>query len=367
MSNSNTNNTWATPFDAGFNISGVVSLAQSLPSHSWEYGTAATALLELFSPELSEFAPAPFHQLILDPHAAPALDAALSWITLAAAPNNLADGAGAVGDPAALGQAAFLIGWTKPEYALAAHDELEYILNAAPRSAEGTISQRTDKVEFWADFVYMCPPFLAYTAAQREDSVLAQEAFNQLAGYHDVLVTDTGAWKHIVGVGEKNADAGVWSTGNGWAAMGMARVLASFLHGAAAPQTPSALADIEQWIKNILDAAMKVPVDDGLLPNYFDGGDWFGETSGTALLVATAYRMAVLCPESFGEGYIQWAEDMRMVLARHISPDGIAAPAINPLDWHDRQPVMDGSAEGQSFVVMMYAAWRDCKWAKICQ
>jgi hypothetical protein len=47
-------------FDVGYNVSLVADQARSLASHSWEYGTAAEAFLELYNPTLSIFGPDPF-------------------------------------------------------------------------------------------------------------------------------------------------------------------------------------------------------------------------------------------------------------------------------------------------------------------
>lgn len=44
----------------GYNVEAVANQAQRLASHSWEYGTAAEALLELYNPNLSVFGKNPF-------------------------------------------------------------------------------------------------------------------------------------------------------------------------------------------------------------------------------------------------------------------------------------------------------------------
>ena len=57
--------------------------------------------------------------------------------------------AGAVGDPAALGVSAVLLGKTEPQYVVGAWSEREYIVNKAPRWWNGAISQRADVPELW--------------------------------------------------------------------------------------------------------------------------------------------------------------------------------------------------------------------------
>ena len=45
---------------AGYNVTAVVDEAVKLAGHSWEFGTASEALLELYNPELSVFGKNPF-------------------------------------------------------------------------------------------------------------------------------------------------------------------------------------------------------------------------------------------------------------------------------------------------------------------
>jgi hypothetical protein len=47
-------------FDVGYDIPLVEDQARRLSTHSWEYGTAAEALLEFHSPDLSVFGDDPF-------------------------------------------------------------------------------------------------------------------------------------------------------------------------------------------------------------------------------------------------------------------------------------------------------------------
>ncbi|KAJ7123388.1 hypothetical protein C8R44DRAFT_735043 [Mycena epipterygia] len=140
---------FATPFDPGFNISAVATLARALPSHSWEYGTAAQTLLELYNPAFSVFGHSPFPVPTLSPADIPSLAYAMEKIVLGTGANGLSDGAGAVGDPASLGVAAVMLGKTNATYAAAAQSEVDYIMGAAPRWPNGAISQRVDVAELW--------------------------------------------------------------------------------------------------------------------------------------------------------------------------------------------------------------------------
>ena len=197
---------------------------------------------------------------------------------------------------------------------------------------------------------------------------------------------------HIMG--PQNQDTGLWPTGNGWAA-GMTRVLATFLKSPFAQQlNGSTQADAVQgltgYVKEILDGAMSSPMSFGLLRNHLNDtsgdGQGFPEIPGSTLLSSVAYRMAVLRSDVFASSnssnstssdsnstYIFWADNVRAVLGAydasghpHITKTGIATPAVNSLNWHDTTPYTSGSPEGQNFVVLMYAAWRDCVHAEVC-
>jgi hypothetical protein len=135
--------------------------------------------------------------------------------------------------------------------------------------------------------------------------------------------------------------------------MGMARVLATVLKAPAAYGTAwkaDAVRDLTTWIKEIIDGARGAPADGGLLRNYVDDvsgdGHGFGEISGTSMLAAVAYRMVVHAPEAFDvETYVGWADGVRTVLGGvdaegnpHITTNGTATPAVNPLGWSDTAP-----------------------------
>jgi rhamnogalacturonyl hydrolase YesR len=248
--------------------------------------------------------------------------------------------------------------------------QAKHLLNIVPRFYNGAISQREDIPELWADFVYMAPPFLAYHARATNDAGLLAETVRQLGLYRQVLRADTtaahaGLWQHIVG--PQSADHGLWSTGNAWAAAGMVRVLGVIQGWRGVEHQQQLARTVAGYVKEILDGARAAGRGNGgLLRNYLADKSWFGEASGTALLAAAAYRAAVLAPDVFGREYIAWADESRKAVAWHVDGAGIVKPTVNPLAWRDRKPYMSGSPEGQSFTVMLYAAYRDCVCAEVC-
>jgi rhamnogalacturonyl hydrolase YesR len=224
----------------------------------------------------------------------------------------------------------------------------------------------------------MAPPFLAYYAVATSNASLLSQVVQLCGKYRQVLRANItgiseGTWEHIIG--PPSQDTGLWSTGNGWAAAGMARVLAVVLKTPVVPShtwRSTATATLTGYIKEIIDGAMSSPTNNGLLRNYLNDtttdGHGFGETSGTSLLASVAYRMAVLSPSVFTGLYVRWADGLRGTLGngKHVSTNGTVYPAVNPLDWYDTTPITYGSPEGNNFVVLMYAAWRDCVQAGIC-
>jgi rhamnogalacturonyl hydrolase YesR len=104
----------------------------------------------------------------------------------------------------------------------------------------------------------------------------------------------------------------------------------------------------------------------GLLYNYLGNTSSLAETSGTSLLAATVYRMAVLEPSTFGAPYINWANASLKAIAKHVGSNGIVSPAVDPYGYTSTTPYTTGSPEGQAFAVMLYAAYRDCVGVGVC-
>lgn len=139
----------AFPFSPGFDIQSVAALAKSLPSHSWEFGTATETLLELYDAEHSVFGSKPFPVPTIQPADSQALSYAQANIVIGIPPDGLSNGDGAVGDPASLGVGAVMLGKTNQTYAAAAAAEIDYLLTGAPRWPNGAISHRAQYAELW--------------------------------------------------------------------------------------------------------------------------------------------------------------------------------------------------------------------------
>jgi hypothetical protein len=349
--------------------------AKELAAHSWEYGTLSEALLELFNPELSVFCD-PFpsgHIPIPNVDQVPGLLYAKDHISLVG--HTLADGegdlnnsnilfgrtlivVGSAGDPASLGVMAILLGQQDSAYLDAMERQYETLCRKTPRLSNGAISHREKVSEAWSDFVYMAPPFMAYYAMAKKDPDILDTAVEQCLLYGKILQGNDGLWHHIIG--PETEDLGIWSSGNGWAALGMTRVLAVLVKS---DKNHDEKEELFNAVKGILEGAMKHGRDpkSQLIRNYIPDKGWFGENAGTAALASAAFRLAALYPsrrDDFAQ-HLQWAEESRRVVLRHIEEDtGLVSPVINPMDWKDRKPFR-ASAEGQCFALLMYAAHRD--------
>ncbi|KAH8810677.1 Six-hairpin glycosidase-like protein [Xylogone sp. PMI_703] len=346
------------------NVLAIAKQMVGLARSSWEFGTAAEALLELHNPSLSVFGATPF---VCPAPSIEALKYASQYIYLDH--EALIPGDGSSSDPASLGVFAIMLSHSDSRYAVASKNQATTLLTKIPRWWNGAISHRVNSAALWADFIYMGPPFLAYYAASSNDPALLEDVVSQCGLYRDVLQkTDGLIWDHIA-ANDSSKDYAPWSTSNGWAAAGMTRVLATVLKtGMLLPPTKSRLAaKLECWIQEIIDGAVgSKRGPPGLLHNYLDDESTLAETSGTALLAAVVYRMAVIAPEVFNEQYISWADHSRAVIAKHVNTEGIIAPAVKPTTHKSNIPYTAGSPEGQAFAVMLYSAHRDCVAAAVC-
>lgn len=144
--------------DAGFNVNTAADVMTSHSKYSWEWGTAAQALLELDNNDLSVFGDDPFPNGQI-PWADPNIRA-LKYVKPHINRNSqvLADNS-AAGDPASMGVSAILLGKSDGVYNGAAERQADYLLNQCPRYWNGAISHRPDVGELWADNVAMSFPF----------------------------------------------------------------------------------------------------------------------------------------------------------------------------------------------------------------
>lgn len=91
-----------------------------------------------------------------------------------------------------------------------------------------------------------------YYGAATGNKTLIDIAYQQCSLYRDNLHDKkTNVWQHMA-LGQSN-DVGLWATGNGWAAGGMLRVLATMAQSSFAGDFKGEMSDLEHWVTEILD------------------------------------------------------------------------------------------------------------------
>jgi len=336
--------------------------AVNISSHSWEKGTLAEALTEFEWPTLTPFLPG----ALFPPSPLPSWESAADVLAIAETTIDqksngtlpLTDGEGSVGDPASLGQAVLLRNWTRTNltdtrFSSAAGEQLGYIINDAPRAASGAISHRSTEVQLWSDFVYMAPPFIAYFGALQSDSALVQVAYDQIRLYRDALFdSNVSLWRHIA-LGSSQ-DSGHWATGNGWAAAGMMRVLATMNRSSLSSQMQSQQDNLTQWVDEILTGVWGYQQANGTLLNYVDQPGSFADSSSTALLAATTFRYGMITGDGKHDAAAIRALDL---VTDSLDDDEWLLNTVNPYSYPERSQAGAHSPEGQSFVLLLAAAW----------
>jgi len=322
---------------------------------SWENGTRAQALLEYDYPMLSVF----YNPAIpIVPGYIPTESNTIAQYTIA---NKPADSLMFVqdlsaGDPASLGVSILLANHTLDvNYTSAVNQQNDYLLRVAPRTEDGALSHRVRDVQLWSDFLAMVPPYLAYYGALTKNDGYLQAAYDQCRLYRQYLQNGTALFRHILLPGDVAEDLGYWATGNAWAAWGMSRVLVTMMHTQTySDQMESQKQDLQGWIVETLKASYaSIDSNTGLLPNYL-GEQSFPEASSTALMASVSYRMAQLGLDTSTLADADMARHAVFALVDNTT--GWLGSVVDPLDWTSQG---QESSEGQSFTLLLAAAYRD--------
>ncbi|KAI0069199.1 Six-hairpin glycosidase [Artomyces pyxidatus] len=346
-------------------LASVRTNALAISTHSWELGTLTEALTELEWPSLAVFAPhsipPPSHLSSWD-NAGDVIKIATEVVRNKTADTlPLIDGDGAVGDPASLGFSVLLANWTRTNksdtvFSVDAQEQLEYLLTDAPRSPQGAISHRESQVQLWADFVYMAPPFIAYYGALEGGSggqALLQTAYDQARLYRDVLYdADVSLWRHIA-LGD-GTDPTHWATGNAWAAAGMLRVLATIRQSDFAEKMLPQQKNLTIWVNEIFTGAWSRQQTNGTLLNYLDQPSSFADSSSTALMAAATFRYTTLTGDF---SHVPAAVRARQLIHESVDADGWLLNTVDPEVFSAPSQPGQHSPEGQSFVLLLEAAW----------
>lgn len=260
----------------------------------------------------------------------------------------------AVTDPAANGEAV----WRayektgKAQYAEAAKRMLEYLLHHAPRTGKNCICHNQisfyegySAEQIWVDSIYMAPPFLAVMGE-------LEEAVAQIEGYISYLQdAESGLLYHIYDVGtEQFVRKKLWATGNGWALLGIARVVETALEKKENEQADKLL----PYGRNLLDAMLKYQLPDGRFHDILDESDSF--TEGTAAMMLATFIYRGIAGGWLEEEYAEYAERVRIVMEDYVDEFGLIQEVCGCPDFLESGT----SAESMAAYLMMHGWYR--KW-----
>ncbi len=219
----------------------------------------------------------------------------------------------------------------------------DYLLNRAPKTADGTLYHLTDKPQIWIDSMYMAPPFLAAAGHPHQ-------AVQQIEGFRKRLLDpEKKLYSHMWDEGKKDfVRRDFWGVGNGWTAAGITRVIDTL---------PGQMQEDKQrligYVKELIDASLPYLRDDGLFHDVIDRPETFVETNFSQMLAYTIYRG--LQRRYLDESYRPYADRMRAGATAKVDAYGLVQDVCGAP--HFNAP---GSAtEGQAFFLLMETAYAD--------
>lgn len=210
----------------------------------------------------------------------------------------------------------------------------------APRNPNGIVYHVIGKPQFWVDSIYMLPPFLARAG-------LYAEATKQIEGYWNALFDPSrGLLSHQWDDGRKQVlrkDA--WGVGNGWAAAGMARVIAML-----PPEMDEVRHRLIVRTDGLIRRILACQRPDGLFHNVLDDPTSFPEINCGQMVAYTIYR-------GTREGWLEnellpAADQIRSVAEAQVDQFGFVRNVCGAPGF-DAPGV---AAEGQAFFILMEAA-----------
>ena len=258
----------------------------------------------------------------------------------------------AVTDPAADGEVVWrayeLTGEEK--YRQAAQKMLQYLQTKAPRTKKNVICHNEisfyegySKDQIWVDAIYMAPPFLAVMGE-------LDEAVFQIEGCMNYLQDKkTGLLYHIYDAGTKRfVRKKLWATGNGWALLGIARVLESAIGQGRQDLTGKLM----RYSQDLLDAMLKYQLPDGRFYDILDEETSFAEGTAAMMLAAFIYRS--VNAGWLSEEYLPKADKVRETMEAYVDSFGFIQEVCGCPDFFE----VGTSAESMASYLMMHAHYK---------
>lgn len=258
----------------------------------------------------------------------------------------------AVTDPAANGEVVYrayeITGQNK--YLDAAEKMYRFLMDSAPRTIKNVLChnevsfhEEYSADQIWVDSIYMAPPFLAVMGN-------LDEAIMQLDGMISYLKDDeTGLLYHIYDAGTgRFVHKKLWATGNGWALLGIARVLECAIQ----LEKAEIINHLGKLGTDLLDNMLRYQSEDGRFHDILDEEDTFLEGTSSMMVATFIYRGII--QGWLARDYQKFADKVYQVMDSYVDPYGIIHEVSGCPNF-----VSEGtSAESMAAYLMMHA-WRD--------
>jgi unsaturated rhamnogalacturonyl hydrolase len=247
-----------------------------------------------------------------------------------------------VTDPAASGEVVFRMAEKtgEAEFTEAWKKMLGYLLNKAPKSADGILYHVLNAPEFWIDALYMAPPFLCVAG-------YPEEAVKQIEGYRKVLWNKKKQLFSHRWHDEKKMfpNEKFWGVGNGWAMACYARIIDTLPENMKTERN-----SLIKYATENIDGCLPFLRSDGLFHDIIDDNTSFVETNFAQMVAYTIYRG--IKSGWLAKTYLEKAEKMRTAAHSKVDEHGYVqgvcgAPTFNS---------SGRASEGQAFFILMEAA-----------
>ena len=306
----------------------------AMQRYPWEQGVCAQALYEAGKEDL-------WLPMAYDAVKRQAADGRLAMV----------GGDAAVSDPAANGEVCLRAyqRTRQPFFLDGARRMLDYLEHDAPRTADGIICHNNvsftegySTAQLWVDGLYMVPPFLAVMGkpdeAEEQIRGYIRHLFDPEAGlFFQIVDTESGRY-----VRKKH-----WATGNGWALMGIARVM----DAAEELGRTDIREELAPFLNHLLESMLVWQNPDGRFHDILDEPDSFPDGTSSMMTAAVVFRGIL-------HGYVRGnfrdaAETAYCTVAGKIDEMGLIHEVCGCPDF-----LSEGtSAEAQAAFIMA-EAWR---------
>lgn len=235
-------------------------------------------------------------------------------------------------------------------YKNAADKMYNYLMDVAPRTDlnilchnEISFHEGFSPNQIWVDSIYMAPPFIAVYGN-------VDEAYNQIIGMINYLKdNNTGLLYHIYDAGQSRfLRKLLWATGNGWALLGIARVIDE-----ARKCNKTEIADSLIGIgTELLDNILKYQLEDGRFHDILNDSTSFVE-GASAMMVATFIYRGIhngWLPEMYKKS----ADAIYNTMDKYVDEYGVIHEVCGCPDFL----TVGTSAESMAAYIMMHA-WKN--------